>query len=196
MQTNAPAGSEFVDQYNRAVTFGQIGAVAQLDRSVFTAEWTSGFRNMSNNTLGLINFNNQTINTDTETYTLETGNSNTAVDGKIKIGKVGTYQITLLYNTYDVSPGSFYSFYIFTNPTSKTAASSHHTTLYDQEPANGSTNTGVRMMFPSLTGTVRVTSAPLWISLVFRPTQGNPFPTDGTSGSTTQYPEVQIVRVA
>lgn len=25
MQTNAPAGSEFVDQYNRAVTFGQIG---------------------------------------------------------------------------------------------------------------------------------------------------------------------------
>ena len=24
MQTNAPAGSEFVDQYNRAVTFGQI----------------------------------------------------------------------------------------------------------------------------------------------------------------------------
>jgi hypothetical protein len=25
MQTNAPAGSEFVDQYNRAVAFGQIG---------------------------------------------------------------------------------------------------------------------------------------------------------------------------
>jgi hypothetical protein len=25
MQTNAPAGSEFVDQYNRAVSFGQIG---------------------------------------------------------------------------------------------------------------------------------------------------------------------------
>lgn len=27
MQTNAPAGSEFVDQYNRAVAFGQIGGV-------------------------------------------------------------------------------------------------------------------------------------------------------------------------
>lgn len=181
-----------------ANTFCQ-GNDTRLDRSTFIATWTSGgtpgYRNMANNTLELINFNTTVLNSDSSNYTLELGNANNAIDGKIQIAKTGTYLVNLIYNTFDISPGSFYSFYIYTNGTSKSTASSHSVTLFDQEPAGGSASTGARYLFGGMTGVVNVSSAPLWISLVFRPTVGNPYPTDGTSGSTTQPPRVEITKL-
>lgn len=177
----------------------RLTALENVDQSTFVATWlsggTPGYRNMNDNVLELINFNTTDINTDTNNYTLELGNSNNSIDGKIKIAKTGTYLINLFYNTYDITAGNFYSFYVYTNGTNKSTASSHYVTLYDQAPAIGSASSGVRMLF-SASGLVRVTSVPLWISLVFRPTAGNPFPTDGTSGSTTQPPRVEIVKVS
>ena len=179
------------------------GNDSRLDRSAFIATWlpfiggtsTPAYRNMANHTFELINFNNPFLNTDNTNYSLELGNNNNAIDGKIRIGKTGTYLINLIYNTYDISPGTYYSFYIFTNNVSKSTESSHSVTLYDQQPAGGSVATGARYLFGGMAGIVSVNVAPLWLSLVFRPTAGNPFPTDATSGFTTQYPTVEIIKV-
>ena len=193
---------------NGAITTGSFGTTAnsfcqgndtRLDRSTFIATWlsggTPGYRNMADNTLELINFNTTDLNTDNTNYSLELGHNNNAIDGKIRIGKTGTYLVNLIYNTYDISPGAYYSFYIFTNGTSKSTASSHLVTLFDQAPAGGSVATGARYLFGGMTGIVVVLNAPLWVSLVFRPTAGNPYPTDGTSGSYTQPPRVEIIKV-
>ena len=191
-----------------AVTTGTFGTTTnsfcqgndtRLDRSAFIATWdagaTPGYRNMADNTLELINFNTPNFNTDASNYSLELGNANNAIDGKIRIGKNGTYLVNLIYNTYDISPGAYYSFYIFLNSTSKSTASYHSVTLFDQAPAGGSVATGARYLFGGMTGIVVVLNAPLWVSLVFRPTAGNPYPTDGTSGSYTQPPRVEIIKV-
>lgn len=175
------------------------GNDTRLDRSAFIATWlsggTPGYRNMANNTLELINFNTTALNTDNTNYSLELGNTNNAIDGKIRLEKTGTYLVNLIYNTFDISPGAYYSFYIFTNGTSKSTASSHSVTLFDQEPAGGSVVTGARYLFGGMAGIVNVNVAPLWVSLVFRPTAGNPYPTDGTSGTTTQPSRVEIIKV-
>ena len=172
---------------------------ANWNSATFIATWagggTPGYRNMADNTLELINFNTTVLNTDNTNYSLELGNTNNAIDGKIKIEKTGTYLVNLIYNTYDISPGSYYSFYIYTNGISKSTASSHSVTLFDQAPAGGSVVTGARYLFGGMTGIVNVNVAPLWVSLVFRPTAGNPYPTDGTSGTTTQPPRVEIIKV-
>ena len=177
------------------------GNDTRLDRSTFIATWLSagspGYRNMADNTLELINFNTTILNTDSNNYELiGLLNPNNAIDGKIRINKIGTYLVNLIYNTYDISAGAYYSFYIFTNGTSASTASSHSVTLYDQVPAGGSAVTGARYLFGGMTGIVNVNVAPLWVSLVFRPTAGNPYPTDGTSGTTTQPPRVEIIKVA
>ena len=190
------------------VTTGTFGTTAnsfcqgndtRLDRSTFIASWlsggTPGYRNMADNTLGLINFNSTNLNTDNTNYSLELGNTDNAIDGKIRIEKTGTYLVNLIYNTYDIIPSAYYSFYIFTNGTSKSTASSHSVTLFDQAPAGGSTLNQQRYLFGGMTGIVNVNVAPLWVSLVFRPTAGNPYPTDGTSGFTPQPPRVEIIKV-
>lgn len=166
---------------------------SELSSSIFIATWTSGYRNMTNNTLNLINFNNVVTNTGTDNFELETGNGDTSIDGKIQIKQPGNYLINLLYNTYDITGGNYYSFYIYTNGTSKSTAASHYSTIFENNVAAG---TGTfRVMIPS-TGLLRVSTAPLWVSLIIRPEAGNPYPTDVNQGSVANIPpRVEILKI-
>jgi len=191
INNNLPITS-FVSSNSASWVGGGTGS-SELSSSAFIATWTSGYRNMTNNTLNLINFNNVVINTGTDNYELETGNGNTSIDGKIQIKQPGNYLINLLYNTYDITFGSYYSFYIYTNGTSKSTAASHYSTIFENN--NCSTGGGQRVMLPS-TGVLRVNTAPIWVSLIFRPETGNPYPTDINQGSVAAIPpRVEIIKV-
>lgn len=194
INNNLPITTFVASQSSSWVSGGGSTDVSGLSSSVFIVTWTSGYRNMTNNTLNLINFNNVVTNTGTDNYELETGNGNVSIDGKIQIKRPGNYLINLLYNTYDITTANYYSFYIYTNGTSKSTAASHYSTIYENNIAAGSTG-GQRVMLPS-TGVLRVNTAPLWVSLIFRPESGNPFPTDVNQGSVAAIPpRVEILKI-
>jgi hypothetical protein len=170
-----------------------------LSSNIFIATWSTSYRNMQNNTLNLVNFNNIITNTDPDNYILETGNTlenndpDNSINGKIQIKQPGNYLINLLYNSYDINAGAYYSFYIYTNLISKSSSSSHYSTIYETNlQGNGS---GQRVMFES-TGLIRINSTPTWVSIVFRPTSGNPYPADVSEGSIASMPpRIEIVKI-